>query len=91
MRRPTRRGWWSGYLAGAATVVALGLVWQTAFAPPPAWAQIPDSGRQRQDMLKVLVESNRHLTDIKALLKDMHDVQVPAKKTPTGGLPAGGE
>ena len=47
----------------------LGSAASHALRPRPAWAQVPDSGAQRNQMLVELKAINRKLGDIEALLK----------------------
>jgi len=57
-------------------VGAVGLfvgVWLLAVRPAPATAQIPDSGRQRVEMIRELREINQQLKEVTKLLKDIRD------------------
>jgi len=76
-------GFWRGFFVGGVTLVLLGLLWQAVSQPPPAYAQIPDSGAQRQRMIKEMVTTNSKLTEIADLLKQVRDQGAegaPAKK-----------
>jgi len=75
-------GFWRGYPLGLATVVLLGLLWQTASQPPAAYAQVPDSGAQRNRMIQELVTGNQKLGQIVDLLQEIRDQnkdKLPAK------------
>jgi hypothetical protein len=74
MIRPRLTGsFWRGYLLGLVTVVLLGLFWQAASQPPAAYGQVPDSGAQRNRMIQELATSNKKLTQIVDLLKEIRD------------------
>lgn len=70
-----RRRTWPAYALGVASVLAAGLLWNTLVMPQPAYAQVPDSGAQRNDMIKELRTSNEHLSQAVALLKEIRDLQ----------------
>ena len=72
-------GW--AFAAGCATMAAAALVWQVFGAAPAAYAQIPDSGAQRNEMIRELQLSNEKLTEIAGLLRDIRDTQAAPKKT----------
>lgn len=80
-------GFWRGYVLGGATLVLLGLLWQFVSQPPPAaYAQVPDSGAQRNRMIQEMVTSNKKLTQIVDVLKQIRDQcasETPAKKPGT--------
>ncbi|MFQ5805282.1 MAG: hypothetical protein ACE5I3_02395 [Phycisphaerae bacterium] len=66
-------GFWRGFLLGGAALTLLGLLWQAAPQPPAAYAQVPDSGAQRNRMIQELVTTNKKLTEIVDLLKEIRD------------------
>lgn len=74
------RGFWFGCGLGAAIILLAGLLWQGLGSPPAALAQVPDSGQQRNEMIKELRISNEKLTEIADLLRQIRDVQVGGKK-----------
>ncbi len=83
-------GFWRGYVFGLVTVVLLGLLWQVASQPPVAYGQVPDSGAQRNRMVQELVTSNKKLTQVVDLLKEIRDqnkgtapAQKPRRPSPT--------
>jgi type II secretory pathway component PulM len=74
MNRPRFSGSFRhGFLLGGAAFLLLGLLWQGISAPPPAHAQVPDSGAQRQRMIKEMVTTNEKLTEVVNLLKQIRD------------------
>jgi hypothetical protein len=76
-------GFWRGYLLGLVTVALLGLLWQGASQPPAAYGQVPDSGAQRNRVIQELVTSNKKLSQIADLLKEIRDqnkAAPPARK-----------
>lgn len=79
----SKGGFWSAYVLGGATILLAGLLWQGLSAPPPAYGQIPDSGKQRNEMIKELRIANKKLTEISGLLTEIRDAQTREKKTPT--------
>ena len=81
---------WRGFVLGGVMLAALGLLWQGLGQPPPVYAQIPDSGAQRQRMIQEMTTSNKKLTEIVRLLEEIRDQNAadaragrPAKPTPT--------
>jgi hypothetical protein len=90
MNRPRLQGgFWRGYLLGGATLVFVGLLWHFASQPPPAYGQVPDSGAQRNRMIQEQVTTNKKLTEIVDLLKEIRDQNKaePAAKKPRPGRP----
>jgi len=76
------RRFWTPYLLGLATMLFVGLLWRGASSPPPAFAQIPDSGAQRVQMIAELRTANKRLTEIAKILgeiRDRQDAGVPSK------------
>ena len=71
MRYQRRDGRWLRMAIGLFVLLTCIRVW-TDPAPlvKTARAQIPDSGMQRQLLLDSVRQTNRHLADIKQLLKD---------------------
>ena len=71
--------WWSAYALGALTLALVGLgAW--ALRPVPAYAQIPDSGAQRLEMITELRTSNQKLTEILGVLREIRDLQAGPKE-----------
>lgn len=66
---------------GAALMLALLLVWQAVTAPPPALAQVPDAGMQRNEMILQLKAANQKLDVMIGLLKEIRDAK-PAASAP---------
>jgi hypothetical protein len=90
MNRPRLQGgFWRGYLLGGATLVLVGLLWHFASQPPAAYAQVPDSGAQRNRMIQEQVTTNKKLTEIVDLLKEIRDQNKaePAAKKPGAARP----
>ncbi len=87
-----RRGPWSACVLGGLTVLAAGLLWQGLGAPPAAYGQVPDSGAQRNVMIKELREANRKLGEIAGLLREIRDTRKADKaesnRQPTPKRPA---
>jgi hypothetical protein len=83
----TRR-FWSAFVLGGLTVLAAGLLWQGLSKPQVAYAQVPDSGAQRYEMITELRTSNRKLTEVVALLKEIRDLQAAPKKEKEAKSPA---
>ncbi len=69
---------WSAYLLGMLTVALAALAWQ-GLAARPAYAQVPDSGAQRLEMVSELKLSNQRLGEIAGLLREIRDQGVPGK------------
>ena len=79
MDRITRsRRLWGAYLLGVLSVAAAAFAWQ-GLAPRPAYAQVPDSGAQRAEMITEQKITNQKLTEVAALLKEIRDQGVPGK------------
>jgi len=72
-RLGTNRTFWRGYALGLLTLGALLLAWHALSQPPPAYAQIPDSGAQRERMIQELVAANQKLALSVDLLKQIRD------------------
>ena len=64
---------WHGFLLGGAMLLLGGLLWHGVSQPPPAYGQVPDSGAQRQHMIKEMVTTNQKLTEAVNLLKQIRD------------------
>jgi hypothetical protein len=76
-------GFWRGFVIGGVMLVALALIWQGLSRPTPAYAQIPDSGAQRDRMIHEMVTTNKKLTEIANLLKEIRDqsaAEAPGQK-----------
>ena len=73
MRTALRIRWGPGFLLGVATTAAVVAAWIGLSRPPAAWAQVPDSGAQRMEMIKELREGNRKLMEIAGLLREIRD------------------
>ena len=71
---PLTRSFWRGYLLGGATLLLMGLLWQFVSQPSPAYAQVPDSGAQRNRMIEELVTANKKLTEVTNVLKEIRDL-----------------
>ncbi len=69
---------WTAYLLGVLTVAGAMLLTQ-GLAPRPAYAQLPDSGAQRNEMILEQKATNQKLTEILAVLKEIRDQGVPGK------------
>lgn len=81
MNSARTRRWWTAFLLGVGTTIAVIAAWSSLVAPPAALAQVPDSGAQRQEMIKELRESNRKLMEIAGLLREIRD---DARRAQTG-------
>ncbi len=82
MQNSNNRRPWAAALAGAVAVAVAGWLWSGVAAPRVAYAQIPDSGEQRNEMINELRTANKKLTEITGLLREIRDVQVGAKRAP---------
>jgi hypothetical protein len=71
---------WSAYLLGAVTVFAATIL-ATGLTPRAAQAQIPDSGAQRNAMIKELNATNKKLGEIIVLLREIRD-KTPGEQKP---------
>lgn len=62
-------------------------MWRGLSSPPPAYGQIPDSGLQRDTMIKEMRIQSEKLTEIAGLLREIRDRQppVPARPDRHGG------
>ena len=79
MTAEPRKRFWSSFLLGACAVLVAGTLWLNLTAPAPALAQVPDSGAQRNAMIKELRSMNGKLTEIAGLLREIRD---DARKAP---------
>jgi hypothetical protein len=74
--RQTR--WWRwlggrGFVVGVAAALVAVAAWSALTAPRVALGQVPDSGAQRNDMIRELQESNKKLGEIAGLLREIRD------------------
>jgi hypothetical protein len=69
-----KRGFWTAYVLGVVTVAGLGLFSQP-WRAPAALAQVPDSGAQRNEMIRELRKANVQLGEMTKLLKELRDLQ----------------
>jgi hypothetical protein len=74
LSRHAPRPSWSWVLVLVAAAGGL-FLWPGLAAPRVAYAQIPDSGAQLNEMIKELRVSNQKLTDIAAVLREIRDAQ----------------
>ncbi len=58
---------------GAALLAVSGALWLGIRPPAPAYAQVPDSGAQRLEMIKELQTTNASLAEIAGLLREIRD------------------
>lgn len=85
MSKPGFSGsFWRGVLVGGTTLLVAGLLWQGLSQPPAAYGQIPDSGAQRQRMIREMGITNQKLSEIADLLRQIRDRRVgePVPKKP---------
>jgi len=61
------------FLLGAATTLLGILLWSQLSAPAPAYAQLPDSAAQRNEMVQELRAMNGRLAEITGLLREIRD------------------
>ena len=66
-------------LGGVAALAISTALYTFAFARP-AYAQIPDSGAQRNEMIQELKTSNQKLAEIAGLLREIRELQAAAAK-----------
>lgn len=69
----SRRPFWPAFLLGVLTIAAAGVLAGALLRPSAALAQIPDSGAQRNEMIRELQTSNRKLAEIADLLREIRD------------------
>lgn len=69
---------WRSFGLGAGVALALAIVAGYPRTPQPALGQIPDSGSQRQQMIKLLESNNAKLDLAVTLLKEIRDQGRPA-------------
>ncbi len=86
--RRRNRPFWSSYILALATVLAGLLLWHGLATPPAAYAQIPDSGAQFNEMIKEIRISNQKLTEIAGYLREMRDAQAADRKERASKPPA---
>ena len=77
---PMRSRAWMPYLIGAVAALAGSFLWQSLTAPRPAYGQVPDSGAQRNVMIKELQTANRQLREVSGYLKEIRDLQKSDRK-----------
>ncbi len=82
------RRFWSAYLLGIATVGAAAFAWQ-GLAARPAYAQVPDSGAQRAELIAEQKLTNQKLSEVVGLLREIRDQGVPGKVAKPTPPPAG--
>jgi hypothetical protein len=80
MNTHSRRSWWTGFALGGLAMLVAGVLWSAA--PRPAYAQVPDSGAQRFEMIRELQASNRKLAEIADLLRQIRDQRNPPEPAP---------
>lgn len=71
---------WPAVLLGSGAALVAVVLWHGVAWSPPAYGQIPDSGEQRNEMIRELRESNQKLKEIADILRDIRELQVAAKK-----------
>ena len=81
MTLKSNRRYWSAYVLGVATALMAGVLWLGVSSPPPAYGQVPDSGAQRQRMIREMVTTNQKLGEVVDLLKQIRD-QTAGDATP---------
>jgi hypothetical protein len=88
MTLTSNRRYWSAYALGVGTALMVVTLWLGLNSPPPAYGQVPDSGAQRQRMIKEMVTTNEKLTEVVNLLKQIRDQGADAssakKPAPSG-------
>ena len=77
--QPHTTAFWRGFSLGVVALLVIGLAWQLAANPQPAYAQIPDSGAQRDRMIRELTEVNKQLKESVGLLKEIRDLSQDKK------------
>lgn len=73
---------WIVFALGGLAVLAAAGVSQALLRPRIASAQVPDSGLQRKEMIEELRVSNKKLTEIAGLLREIRDQQAARKEPP---------
>jgi hypothetical protein len=67
--------WTAGLMLGAVLTLAAMLAAQSLLHPTPAYGQIPDSGAQRERMIRELTAANKQLKEATTVLKEIRDLQ----------------
>lgn len=65
--------YWRGFAVGGIAFLAIGVLWLGLGQPQPAYAQVPDSGAQRMQMIHEQQLTNQKLDTIVKLLTDIRD------------------
>jgi hypothetical protein len=60
---------------GGVAVLAAAVLWQGLSAPRVAYGQVPDSGKQRMEMIQELQKANKKLAEMAGYLREMRDAQ----------------
>ncbi len=80
----SRQRLWPGFVLGLACAAVGMLVWVGLVDPRPAYAQVPDSGKQRQIMIAELQTANKQLGQVVKLLTEIRN-QDAGEAKPDGG------
>ena len=64
---------WRGFVVGGIVFLAIGMLWLGLGQPRPAYAQVPDSGAQRMQMIREQQTTNQKLDAIVKLLTEIRD------------------
>lgn len=64
---------WRGFAVGGITFLAVGILWFGSAQIRPAFAQVPDSGAQRMQMIREQQFTNQKLDVVIKLLTDIRD------------------
>lgn len=85
--RPLRKATGFGFALGMAVGLVLAALAMPLIAPRAAVAQIPDSGRQRDLLIKEQQITNERLGEVVGLLREIRDLQpgAPIKKAKGDG------
>ncbi len=79
----SRLNWVGPLLLGGVLTLAAQAALHALWSPRPALAQVPDSGAQRNEMIREQRITNQKLTEIAALLREIRDRQPGARRDST--------
>jgi type II secretory pathway component PulM len=79
-RDSSSRSFGSAFALGAVVALLAAVLWTGLVTPPPAHAQLPDSGAQLAKIIQELQTVNQKLTEIAGLLRESRDKQAGGAK-----------
>lgn len=79
---------WMPLLLATAALLLAGMFYSGGARPQPVYGQLPDSGAQRNEMIRELRKVNMHLAEMTGLLREIRDEARAARKDRTRPQPA---